>query len=405
VTERRILFVDDEPAVLEGVRGLLSSQTDWQITFAADAAAALAALETAPYDLVVADIRMPVTDGIALLHIVKDQFPRVGRIASSVRTDRESVARALSVAQQFVSKPFNGSVLRMQITRLCDLHSRLSDDILRAVIGRLDRLPSAPSVYFELNKAVAKPEVGLAEIADIVDCDPAVSAKVLQLVNSAYFGLAQPIASIHQAVLYLGVDLLKALALTAHVFSKEQTAKLDGFSMPQLQEQSMLCAQLANRLVDDQGLGDEAYAAGLIHDIGKIVLAVGLPKEFAEVLRTARFRKMPVHVVEKDILGVNHADIGAYLLGTWGLPLATVEAVAYQHHPAESTAGPKPVLAAIHLADALVKAACAREDENALMKRVDLPFLTDAGLGADIPTWYALAREQLAPAKAKRQFR
>lgn len=404
MSERRILFVDDEPAVLDGIRTLLASQTDWQLAFATDAAAALAALAQAPFDMVIADMRMPGTDGVALLEAVRDQYPHVARVALSSRTDRESVARALAVAQQFLSKPCNGSVLRMQITRVCDLQARLQDTSVRSVIGRMDKLPSTPAVYFELTKAVARPEVGLAEIANIVDCDAAISVKVLQLVNSAYFGLAQPIASIHQAVLYLGVDLLKALALTAHVFTKEQSTKLEGFSMNLLQEQSMLCAQLANRLVDDQGLGDEAYAAGLIHDIGKVVLAVGMPKEFAEVLRTARFRKVASHLVEKELLGVTHAEVGAYLLGAWGLPFSTVEAVAFQHNPAAVTLGARPVLAAIHLADALVKAAYAHEDEASLLRRLDIAFLTDAGLGADIPTWYALAREQLTPATRKRNL-
>jgi HD-like signal output (HDOD) protein len=404
MSPRRILIVDDEPAVLEAMRGQLATQADFQVTVVTEAAAALAALDLTPHDMVIADMRMPGMDGVALLEAVRDRHPQVARVALSTKADRESVGRALTVAQQFLSKPTNGHALRLQLTRVFNLQARLQDGALRAVIGRMDKLPSAPAVYLELTKAVARPEVGLADIADIVDCDAAVSAKVLQLVNSAYFGLAQPISSIHQAVLYLGVDLLKSLALTAHVLSKEQTTRLDGFSMNILQQQSMLCAQLANRLVDDQGLGDEAYAGGLIHDIGKVVLAVGMPKEFGEVLRTARFRKVPSHVVEQELLGVTHADIGAYLLGAWGLPFATVEAVAYQHTPSAVTAGSRPVLAAIHLADALVKAAYARETDEGLLRRLDLPFLTEAGMASDIPTWYALAREQLAPAAKKRNL-
>jgi HD-like signal output (HDOD) protein len=352
--------------------------------------------------MVIADMRMPGMDGVALLEAVRDRHPEVARVALSTKADRESIGRALTVAQQFLSKPCDGNALRIQVTRVCNLQARLQDSALRAVIGKLDKLPSAPTVYLELTKAVARPEIGLAEIADIVDCDAAVSAKVLQLVNSAYFGLVQPISSIHQAVLYLGVDLLKSLALTAHVFTKEQTSRLDGFSMSVLHQQSMLCAQLANRLVDDQGLGDEAYAAGLIHDIGKVVLAVGMPKAFGEVLRAARFRKLPAHVVEREVLGVTHADVGAYLLSTWGLPFPTIEAVAYQHTPGAVKLGSRPVLAAIHLADGLVKAAYAHEAEDSLMRRLDLPFLTEAGMAADIQTWYALAREQVAPAANKR---
>jgi HD-like signal output (HDOD) protein len=129
-----------------------------------------------------------------------------------------------------------------------------------------------------------------------------------------------------------------------------------------------------------------------------------MPKEFGEVLRTARFRKVPSHVVEQELLGVTHAHIGAYLLGAWGLPFATVEAVAYQHTPSAVTAGSRPVLAAIHLADALVKAAYARETDEGLLRRLDVPFLTEAGMASDIPTWYALAREQLAPAAKKRNL-
>jgi HD-like signal output (HDOD) protein len=404
MSQRKILIVDDEPAVLEAMRGQLAAHAEWHVAVASDAAAALAALDLSTCDVVIADIRMPGIDGVALLEAIRDRHPQVARVALTTKADRESVGRALTVAQQFLSKPCNSATLRAQVTRMCNLQARLRDSALRAVIGRMDKLPSAPAVYLELTKAVARPEVGLADIADIVDCDAAVSAKVLQLVNSAYFGLAQPISSIHQAVLYLGVDLLKSLALTAHVFTKEQTTRLDGFSMNILQQQSMLCAQLANRLVDDQGLGDEAYAAGLIHDIGKVVLAVGMPKEFGEVLRTARFRKVPSHMVEQELLGVTHADVGAYLLGAWGLPFATVEAVAYQHTPSAVKVGSRPVLAAIHLADALVKAAYARESEEGLSRRLDLPFLTEAGMAADIPTWYALAREQLAPAAKKRNL-
>jgi HD-like signal output (HDOD) protein len=231
-----------------------------------------------------------------------------------------------------------------------------------------------------------------------------VSAKVLQLVNSAYFGLAQPITAIHQAVLYLGVDMMRTLTLTAHVFSKEQITQLDGFSMPKLQQQATLCAHLASRLVEDNGMGDEAYAAGLLHDIGQIALAVGMPIKFAEAYRTARFRRQPLHAIEQELLGVTHAEVGACLLSSWGLPLPIVEAVSCQHGPSATGAGPRPIVAALHLADALVTGAFNREDERTVTSRLDLPYLMQAGLGDDIPAWYQLAKEQLPQPGARRQI-
>ncbi len=397
MSERGVLFVDDDQAVLDALRAQLGQEPGWRSVYVGDAKTALVSLAAEPFDVIVADIRMPGMDGIELLDAVRAQFPSVARVALSGRSDRESVGLALTVAQQFLSKPCSGQTLRGQINRVCDLQNRVRDDAVRRVVGGLTRLPSPPSVYLQLTQAVTRPDIGLAQLADIVECDPVISAKVLQIVNSAYFGLAQRISSIHQAVLYLGVDLLKSLALYAHVFTKEQTAQLEGFSMNALQTQSLLAAHLANRLVEDQGHGDEAYSAALIHDIGQIVLAVGMPQKFAEALRTARFRKQPAHVIQLEVIGATHAEVGAYLLGQWGLPFSTVEAVANQHTPSRVKTGSREVLAATHLSDALVKAAAAREDEATLMQRLDLQFLAEVGLDADIPTWYSLAREELNP--------
>ncbi len=389
---KRILFVDDDQNVLDGLQNLLRRQRQqWDMVFTLGAHAALEELQKgASFDVVVSDMRMPGMDGAELLQRVKDEFPSTTRIVLSGHAEREAIARALPVAHQFLSKPCDAAVLRDVIGRTCDVNALINDATIRQVVGKIDKLPSAPRTYWELTQAIANPDVSVYDLATIVERDPAMSVKVLQLVNSAYFGLAQRVTSIQQAVKYLGVELLKGLALTAHVFAI-RLPKIDGFSVTRIQESSLLTARLCRSFLSAPKLAEEAFTAALVHDIGRIVIAAALPKQLAAVLRTARETGEELHVIERDLLGVSHAEIGAYLLGVWGLPFAIVEAVAHHHSPRRVTGGARDVLAALHVADALADTVCGGAAESPGESKLDLDFLEEAGLTHHLPRWTALA--------------
>jgi HD-like signal output (HDOD) protein len=390
MSPKRILFVDDEPNVLEGLQNVFRRQRrGWDMTFAVGGEAALLELERAPFDVIVCDMRMPGMDGAALLERVKGRFPAVARIVLSGRADREAVIRSLPVVHQFLSKPCDGDALHAVIERTCQLQALLSDGSLRTIVGRLDALPSVPQTYLALTAAVARENVGPAELAAIVESDPAMTVKVLQLVNSAYFGLAHSVTSIQQAVTYLGVDLLKGLVLTAHVFAAMVSTPARGLSLDELREHSLRIARLAKRLVDDPRVAQEAFTAAIVHDIGKIVLACGLPGPFATVMSVMGTSKKPVHEIEREILGTTHAEVGAYLLGVWGLPFTIVEAVAYHHMPAMVPTGARDVLMTVHVADALVRGGDAT---------VDVAFLESLGMADRLPRWREIAADHLLPA-------
>jgi putative nucleotidyltransferase with HDIG domain len=378
----RILFVDDELSILEGLQNLLRKQRHvWDMVFSLGGEAALAELQKGPFDVIVSDMRMPGMDGATLLTAVRDAYPNVARIVLSGQAERESLARALPVAHQFLSKPCDGEVLKVVIERACRLQKLLQDDSVRRAVGRLEALPSAARIYRELTEALAGPEVGLAQVAAIVERDPAMSAKVLQLVNSAYFGLAQHVTSATQAMIYLGAETMRGLVLTSQVFSLVDRPGSSELSLEQLQQHSLLTARLAKRLAARQQVAEEAFTAGLLHDIGQVALAVSMRDPYAAVLRETRATRRPLHAVEAERLGVTHAAVGAYLLGVWGLPFSVVEAVAYHHQPSLVEAGDRDVLAAVHLADTLVEAA----DGEAPTDGLDLPFLEASGWTAAVP--------------------
>lgn len=382
---RRILFVDDEPQILDGLRDLLRKQRkQWSMVFALGGEAALKELEHASFDVVVSDMRMPGIDGATLLTRVRDLYPASARIILSGHADRESIVRALPVAHQFLNKPCDATLLRVVVERACELQRLLQNENIRCLIGKLDKLPSAPHTYWELTRVAARPDVALDDLAAIVEQDPSMTVKVLQLVNSGYFGMPQKLSSVRQAVSYLGTDLLKALALSVHAFGTIPLNASREFSIEALQRHAIQTARIVKRMVPDPKRGAEAFTAALVHDIGRIVLSVGVPDILDEALRQERISGRPAHVVERELLGVCHAEVGAYLLGVWGLPLPIVEAVAYHHTPSMAAEGTAEALTLVHIADALLGGESGLHAGGATNGLLDAEFVARSSWGGKL---------------------
>jgi DNA-binding NarL/FixJ family response regulator len=172
VNRKRILFVDDEAPVLDGLRNLLRKRREWELAFALGGEAALAELERAPFDVIVSDMRMPGMDGAALLERVKREYPSVVRIVLSGYADRQPLLRVIPVAHQLLSKPCDPHVLASVIERTCMLESLLSDSVLRRVVGEMGTLPSVPSTYLELTDVIGRDDVSPSRLAAIVEKTP-----------------------------------------------------------------------------------------------------------------------------------------------------------------------------------------------------------------------------------------
>lgn len=395
---KRILFVDDEQLVLGGLRDMLRRQRkNWDMTFALGGAAALDELARAHFDVIVSDMRMPGIDGVSLLRTVKERHPATARVILSGHADRAAVFNALPVAHQFLSKPCDTEALRDVIERACALNELLPDTQIRHLISGLHQLPSTPQLHRELIQAVDYPDLGLDELAAIIEQDPTMAAKVLQLVNSSFFGLARRQTCVWEAVSYLGTELLKDLTLHAGVFDSMTLLPLEGFSLEDVQRHSLMSARIAQRLMTDKARQSEAYAAALLHDIGKIVLALIAPERYAAVLRDCRATRRDDHVVELEQLGVSHAEVGAYLLALWGLPLTLVEAVAHHHYPERAAAS--DIAVAVHAASAfsqsddLMNAA-----DVTLGGRLNVAYIADTRFGRELARWRgeAVAERQRA---------
>lgn len=393
---KRILFVDDEPMVLSGLqRSLRSMREEWEMVFATSGPEALQLMEQQPFDIIVTDMRMPVMTGAELLDQVKHRFPQCFRIILSGQADQQAILRAVDPTHQYLSKPCDTAELKKKLTRAFAVRGLLKNQELQAIVSRLQALPSLPTLYLEVTRELENSEPSLPRIAHLVSEDMAMTAKLLQLVNSAFFGLRCRISSPMQAVQMLGLDTLRALVLSTHVFDKFHTHTLGEPEISYLWKHSLTVASFAKHIAAsekaDHQLVDECFTAGLLHDAGKLILASSMEKKYRQVLDAVRTGGQRLMAAEMEILGCNHAEIAAYLLGLWGLPEGVIDGVAWHHAPSGSVQTGFSTASATHAACVFHESQSPfwMQDDLAL----DLEYLTKNGLAGREQAWRALVDE------------
>jgi HD-like signal output (HDOD) protein/CheY-like chemotaxis protein len=402
---KRILFVDDEPQVLENLRARLRKQrATWDMTFVGSGADALRELLASPYDVIISDLRMPEMDGAQLLLRVREDHPHTVRIVLSGQTEQEVSRRMAHVAHQFVAKPCEGAELQQVIERACGLQALLEHPALREAVGKIGHLPVKPALHTRLIEVLERPMSSVADVARVIESDIGASAKLLQVVNSAFFGLPSRIADVKGAVSYLGVEMVKALALSVEMRAAHAgVTPVPGFSIDALQEHGLRAARIARRLLDDRVKAQDAFSAAMFQDAGELVLMKRLPDVFASTVDEARTTGQTMVAIEQDAMGVTHAEIGAYLLGIWGLPYGIVEGVAYHHNPQRAGSTGMDVVAAVHIASALAEEICPVDAKKSLGPgvKLDQAFVEKIGVAKKIPEWRELAKRELAGARGQ----
>lgn len=393
----RILFVDDEPNVVEALRNLLRRHRHkWQMSFAASSAEALAKLEAEPVDVIVADLRMGGMDGVALLREVKERRPEVIRIILSGETRLEATCQALSVAHQFLAKPCDVAALERAVERAFESQNLTGGDIARRLVGRVDQLPSLPRLYSQLVDQLSDPRSDAEGVARVMQQDMGMCAKVLKLVNSAFFGLPERMTSIQSAVAYLGLNMVKSLVLSVEIFQAASDTRSRAFSIETLQSHAGLTAIVASRILNDRSKNEEVFIAGMLHDIGILVFSMQMPDIYEVILKTAKAEPMLLHEVEKRVVGVTHAEVGALLLQLWGIPPEVVEAVAHHHEPGQAPTPSFGLLTAVHVANGLVHeldVAVGLEGAGETPV-IDLDYLGSIGKLRELEEWRRVAAAQ-----------
>ena len=392
---KRILFVDDESKILDGIRRMLHQDGKrWEMEFVLEGEAALQACEAADFDVVVSDMRMPGMDGATLLGYIRDRFPSTARIALSGYSDVALTTRVVPVAHRFLTKPCSASELRATIERVCTLQDILCAPEIRKIVGTIAELPSLSSTYISLTQALKDPSSTIDQVAGLIGHDVAMSAKVLQLVNSSFFGLSQNVTSLQNAVGYLGMETIKNLALASETFRIfTPDPRIPRSVCEGMQQHAHSTAAIAGSLPGDRKTREISIVAALLHDVGKLILANKMPDKFCLVLARADQRKCALFEAEEELLGISHAEIGAYLLGLWGIPSLAVEAIAHHHHPTRIPHSGFDSSTVVYLADLLAHELDAHRDHSTRteLTESDRSCLEKLGILERLPEFRELA--------------
>jgi len=397
--KKHILFVDDDQNVLQGLQRMLRPQRAiWEMEFAASGREALDMLDQKAYDIVISDMRMPGMDGVEFLTTVRKKHPHTIRFILSGQTSKEALIRAIGPTHQFLSKPCDADSLKKAIDRALNLRKILTSRNLISTISQIKSLPSLPTLYLQLESEMKSPVCSIQNVAAIIEQDVAMSAKILHMVNTAFYGFRQEISSIPQAVKLLGLDMIQSLVFVAQVFSGYQDQKVLTPFLDKLWKHSMSVSSLAKSIArtirKDEAFLDATFKAGLFHDFGKLILITAMPRQFTDVLRMVKEKQIDFWKAEVEVIGTSHAEIGAYLLGLWGFADSIVEAVAFHHRPGISQSEHADSITSVYIANALDYEELSGESSTSGNDKIDIEYLRDLRVESRLAEWREISSRE-----------
>lgn len=379
----KILFVDDEPNIINGLKRMLYfMKSEWDMMFALNGLDALERLSRNEIDIVISDMRMPGMDGAALLEKVKELYPSTIRIILSGFSDKELVFKASRSAHQFLAKPIDAKVLKEIIEQLYSLQTLLKNPAIVKIANGVKSLPSLPELFIRIEEEMKKTDPSIKQIDNIISKDLIMTAKILQVVNSAFFGLPQRIINPLDALNFLGIEVIKALVLMVHIFSTEHESTEIQKNLNPLWNDSMMTANLCKKIAQSEKqenkIVEAVFIGGLLHDVGKLVMWQ-IDDYFTKTDAKIKEAGITLPEAEFSLYETTHAEVGAYLIGVWGLPSVLVKLLYYHSCPSKCPDKNTLPLAIVHTAIHIVT-----------KEPLDENYMKDALMSNTIKRWIKL---------------
>ncbi|WP_415716336.1 HDOD domain-containing protein [Maridesulfovibrio sp.] len=393
---KNILFIDADKSQLENIEKHLSSLSKrWTIHFATSAEEAMDYLRTCPFDVIASDFCVEGFQGNELLDEIKKRQPGSIRFIISETINSSNCLQYIGYAHQFVTKPYEPSELISLIKKSLRLKNIFLNERAAKGVASIEDLPSMPDLYITLEQELRKEDVVISHIGKLIGQDVGMTAGLLKLVNSPFFGLYSKVTKPEQAAALLGLDNLKGLVLGIHLFNSTKEVNTD-FSVKGLGQHCQYVALMGRAIVKAEGgsneLAEHTFLAGFLHDIGKLVLATSYKDEYATILSIVRDAKVPIQDAEKDILGFTHAEVGAYLLAIWGFDEDIIEAIYCHHEPKRLGSTDLSPAVAIHVANSF-------DHELRVTNESYVPHILSAGwleqnnFSYKLPEWLQICAE------------
>lgn len=396
-----VLFVEDEPNVLQGLRRSLRSLREvWDLQFACGGADAIEMLNARPVDALVTDLRMPGIDGAQVLRHAADRQPECIRIILSGHADENLFFRALGPAHQTLIKPCDTEKLVQVLRRALAVRAMLPMAKLRQFVGRMSKLPAPSETYFRLIEHLDSPLSSARSIGQQIESDVTLTAELLRMANSAYFGRSRTVSNARTAIEVMGTDAVRALLTLSQFYLIPGVRPEVSRRIAQMAHHSFQIGAVARRIAQFEdlphGMVEDAAAAALLSHVGSAVMMLNHPDIYDRMAQDLDARNLPLGEAERSAFGVTHAEFAAYLLAIWGFSDNAVSSAALHHRPSDcaqylGTVGDNRVLACVHAAQALAaKFYGPTHFPRQKSPELDLEFLTSIGFETRLDVWAKL---------------
>jgi len=388
MSTKSILLAVTDPQTLVDITQALGPA--WEATSVASDAEALAQLEERSFDALLVDFNLGSPDASELLNQTLEKRPETIRFLLAYESDLALIAAKVLGSHQILPKPVEPDSLKTRIES--GVNDSGSSQNGNDPVPEVGVSPTIPPVYAEVLKAFETPGVTNEQVGEIIGRDPALTTEVLRLTRSSYMGLPRNVTDPAEAVESLGLEAVKALVMALRFLAEHNHLRPGYLSLEQIWQHSANVAQIARDLVlfetKDRTLASQAFAAGLLHDLGKVVLVTNFDDLYGRVHSLARKQPVPIWDIEKEMFGANHGEIGACLVGMWNLPMPIVDAAAFHHEPPLGENDRLTPLAAVHIANVLERE-LRPDEEFRVAPIINTAFLNELGLLQRLPIWRA----------------
>jgi HD-like signal output (HDOD) protein len=369
-------------------RDLHRLQPTWGLQFVPDATQAVAALHEEFHAII---IQAASAADATVAEALKKVPAKTVRVVLCDTSDRSEVARWSMTGANPISQSTDAANLAANISRIARVQEWMADAGIKKLLALCKKLPAMPKLYAQVSKELSSPNGSIDVVAQLIAQDPVMTAKILQVVNSAFFALGRQVSEPSDAVMFLGAERTRSLILLAGVFTQFEGVGCPGFMPEPIWNHSLQVGALARTITmaetKNAKTAEAAFTAGLIHDMGKLILAANVPAMCSAIEQLHKSKQLTQREAEMQVLGTTHAELAACLLGTWALPLPVLEAVAWHHHPTRSPDKGFTLLTAVHAANVFAYELGCGTGTSALPEVFDHPYLIQIGLGDNRNDW------------------
>jgi HD-like signal output (HDOD) protein/CheY-like chemotaxis protein len=330
---KRIYFIDDAPELRKVLKTLLERiQPKWVVKDFADAASALAACEKEAPHLIISDQTMPKTTGTEMFDIIRKKYPEIIRILIS---GHASTANKIASAQQYLSKPFNIREIADTVKRAFAAQESLANPRFAKLVGSITSFPALPKNCVNLLQEL-EGDVNSDNITRLISEDGGILTRALQLANSPLFHGGTVAEDAGAALVQLGTRNMRALVLSVHIFQGYENINLPEINYTKLWNHCCLTATIAQQLARKQSGGGslhDVFFAGLVHDLGRLILMENRREEYASACKQALAQKTGLEAVETQMFGKNNTELTGFMLQLWGMPESVCRTVTNHLEP------------------------------------------------------------------------